>query len=134
MLKSYLYEKTQSSSEKTIWCPVAFTTVEARSVTNWSKMQKIGKSWNQLGKFLIWTWILPSSKDCSSSSQLRLRLRTASETSCWGSSANRTRRLATAAISRRPVDTSVVCSGDSTSMFGVTCKNQNEDNKPLLQR
>ena len=40
---------------------------------------------NNTSKFFIRTWLLPSSKACSFSSQLRLRLWTTSETSDWSS-------------------------------------------------
>ena len=82
---------------------------------------------NSTGKFLNLTWILPSSKACSISSQLRLRLWTTSETSDWSP------QLAIPGVwpsVSTPVDTSPL--PDSRSKFGITCKI--EDNKPLPQK
>ena len=70
-----------------IWCPVACTTVAAgfddelilRAKMRWN----LEPMWNNTSKLLIRTWLLPSSKACSNSSQLRLRLWTTSETSEW---------------------------------------------------
>ena len=82
---------------------------------------------NNTTKFLIRTWLLPSSRACSNSSQLRLRLWTTSGTSDWS------QQLAIPGVwpsVSTPVDTSSF--PDSRSKFGITCKN--EDNKPLPQK
>ena len=69
------------------WCPVACTTVAAgfgdelflKAKMRWN----LEPMRNNTSNFLIRTWLLPSSKACSISPQLRLRLWTTSETSDW---------------------------------------------------
>ena len=117
--------------KQTIWWPVACTTVAAgfSDESIWEAKMKwnLEPMRNNTTKFLNRTWLLPSSRACSISSQHRLRLWTASETSDWS------RQPAIPGIwpsVSTPVDTSSF--PDSRSKFGMTCKN--EDIKPLPQK